>query len=61
MFFENILKNYGIGKNNLLPWKIKDELKIFKEKTLNSIIIVGRKTVESLPYLKDRTIFCIYG
>ena len=52
-------KNYGIGKNNSLPWKNKDELQIFKQKTLNSIIIVGRKTAESLPYLKDRTIFCV--
>ena len=52
-------KNYGIGKNNLLPWKIKDDLKIFKQKTSNSIIILGRKTFESLPYLKDRTIFCV--
>ena len=52
-------KNYGIGKNNILPWKIKEELKVFKEKTFNSILIVGRKTVEYLPYLKDRLIFCI--
>jgi dihydrofolate reductase/thymidylate synthase len=51
--------NYGIGFNNKLPWNIPEELKIFKEKTKDSIVIVGRKTLESLPKLKDRTIFCI--
>jgi len=49
----------GIGKNGNLPWHIPDELKIFKEKTMNSILIGGRKTIESLPYLSDRTIFCV--
>ena len=52
-------KNGGIGLKNKLPWYISDELKIFKEKTNNSIIIAGRKTLESLPLLKDRTIFCV--
>lgn len=49
----------GIGKTGNLPWHIPGELKIFKEKTMNSILIGGRKTIESLPYLSDRTIFCI--
>jgi thymidylate synthase len=52
-------KNNGIGYNNKLPWNIPEELKIFKQKTLNTILIVGRKTLESLPKLKDRTIYCI--
>jgi dihydrofolate reductase/thymidylate synthase len=52
-------QNNGLGKDGVLPWKISDELKIFKEKTLDSILIVGRKTLEKLPKLKDRTIFCI--
>ena len=52
-------KNGGIGLKNKLPWYISDDLKIFKEKTRNSIIIVGRKTLESLPLLKDRQIFCV--
>ena len=42
-----------------MPWYISSELKIFKEKTLDSIVIVGRKTLEFLPILKDRQIFCI--
>jgi thymidylate synthase len=52
-------KNGGLGLKNKLPWYISDELKIFKEKTLNSIVIVGRKTLETLPCLKDRQIFCV--
>lgn len=52
-------KNNGLGLNGSLPWNIPEELKIFKEKTLDSILIVGRKTLEKLPKLKDRTIFCI--
>ncbi len=52
-------KNYGIGINGVLPWHISEELSIFREKTKESILIVGRKTLEKLPKLKDRTIFCI--
>jgi dihydrofolate reductase/thymidylate synthase len=52
-------KNGGIGCNGILPWNIPEELKIFKEKTQNNIIIVGRKTLEKLPKLKDRTIYCL--
>ena len=46
-----------IGKNNSLPWKIKDDLKLFKKTTLNHTIIMGRKTFESigrpLPHRKN--------
>jgi len=50
---------YGIGLNNNLPWGITDELKIFKEKTQNSILIAGRKTAESLPILHNRLLFVV--
>jgi thymidylate synthase len=52
-------KNYGIGYNDKLPWNIPEELKLFKEKTQNSILIVGRKTFQKLPSLKDRIVFCV--
>jgi dihydrofolate reductase/thymidylate synthase len=52
-------KNYGVGRNGKLPWYIKEELEIFKQKTHDSIVIVGRKTLEKLPLLENRTIFCI--
>lgn len=50
--------NYGIGKNGNLLIKIPEDLKMFKEKTINNIVIMGRKTAESLPNclpLKNRT------
>jgi dihydrofolate reductase len=48
--------NYGIGKNNIIPWKFKEDLEFFRNKTINNIIIMGRKTFESLNYkpLKNR-------
>jgi dihydrofolate reductase/thymidylate synthase len=49
----------GIGYNNTIPWKCKEDLKIFKEKTLNNVILVGRKTYESLPILKERIILVV--
>ena len=42
-------KNYGIGRNNKLLAHIPEDLKNFKRLTANSIVIMGRKTYESLP------------
>jgi thymidylate synthase len=52
-------KNNGIGFNGSLPWKCKEELNIFKDITMNSVLVIGRKTVETLPYLSGRTIWCL--
>lgn len=38
-----------IGANGTIPWFVPDDLKEFKEKTLNSTVLMGRKTWESLP------------
>lgn len=40
----------GIGKNGQLPWHITEDLKNFKKITLNSTIVMGRKTWDSLPF-----------
>ena len=42
--------NGGIGKSNRLPWQISEDLKNFKSLTLNSTVIMGRKTWDSLPF-----------
>jgi dihydrofolate reductase len=42
-------KNNIIGVNGKLPWHYPEDLKQFKNKTLNSTIIMGRFTWESLP------------
>jgi dihydrofolate reductase len=49
-------QNGVIGKDNTIPWKISKDLKFFKQITLNKIIIMGRKTFESIGSkpLKDR-------
>ena len=40
----------GIGKNGQLPWHVSEDLKNFKKITIDSTIIMGRKTWDSLPF-----------
>ena len=40
--------NWVIGVNNDLPWSLKDDLAHFKEYTTEKIIVMGRKTFESI-------------
>lgn len=49
--------NGVIGSNQDMPWHISEDLKRFKRLTLNSAVVMGRKTWESLPFkpLKNRT------
>jgi len=42
-------KNNELGKDNSLIWNIPKDLKFFREKTKNSIIVMGRNTFNSLP------------
>jgi len=37
-----------IGANGKIPWHIPDDLKFFKRTTLGHIVVMGRKTYESL-------------
>lgn len=50
-------KNHYIGKDNKLIYKLSYDMKWFKEKTLDKIVVMGRKTQESLlkGYLPSRT------
>jgi dihydrofolate reductase len=43
-----ISKNNVIGNKNELPWNISEDLKRFKELTSENIIVMGRKTFESI-------------
>lgn len=43
-----LTKNGGIAKDGKIPWKIPQELAFFKSMTLGHIIIMGRKTYESI-------------
>ena len=40
--------NRGIGKGNQLPWHLPEDLKWFKKLTTGNVIIMGRKTWESI-------------
>ena len=42
-------ENWGIGFNGELLEKIPEDMKHFKELTTNSIVVMGRKTWDSLP------------
>ena len=41
-------QNGEIGKDNRLLWKLSDDLKLFKKRTLGHVIIMGRKTYDSI-------------
>lgn len=45
-------ENNVIGNNGDLPWRLKEDMKFFMEKTTGHIIIAGRKTFESFPKKK---------
>ena len=51
-----VSENYAIGKDNKLLFNLPTDLKYFKEKTLNKVVVMGRKTFEFLPVkpLKNR-------
>lgn len=56
----------GIGKNGSLPWPhFGDDMRRFKALTENQIVVMGRKTFESLPDdarpLKDRLNIILSG
>lgn len=41
-------ENFAIGKDNKLLWHFPEDLKYFKAQTLGKIMIMGRKTYDSL-------------
>lgn len=43
-----ISQNNVIGKDNQLLWKLSDDLKQFKALTSNHVVIMGRKTYDSI-------------
>ncbi len=43
--------NGAIGRGGTLPWRISADLKRFKALTISSVMIMGRRTFDSLPGL----------
>jgi len=51
----SIAVNGIIGIENCLPWNIQEEVKFFREQTMNKPVIIGRKTFECLDFpMKNR-------
>ncbi|MDY3030378.1 MAG: dihydrofolate reductase [Clostridia bacterium] len=49
--------SWGIGKDNDLLFHAREDMKYFKETTTGNVVVMGRKTLDSLPGgkpLKDR-------
>lgn len=44
-----VADNGCIGKNGELPWYLPEDLKRFKRLTVGKVVVMGRKTWESLP------------
>lgn len=54
----NCDKEYGIGKRNGLLFSLKEDMKYFRETTLNHVVAMGENTLLSFPGgkpLKNRT------
>jgi len=48
-------KKRGIGKNNKIPWHLKDDLIRLKILTKDHVVILGRKTYDSMVWYYDRS------
>lgn len=56
-------KEWGIGKNNGLMFRIPADMKFFKETTSGNIVVMGSNTLKSFPGgkpLKDRLNIVLY-
>jgi dihydrofolate reductase len=40
----------GIGVNNTIPWNCPEDMQYFKEQTIGGVVVMGRKTLDSLPF-----------
>jgi dihydrofolate reductase len=41
-------RDWGIGRGGRLPWRLPGDLAYFRERTAGSVVIMGRRTFESL-------------
>jgi len=56
-------KEWGIGKNNSLMFRIPADMKFFKETTTGNVVVMGSNTLKSFPNgkpLKDRVNIVLY-
>jgi dihydrofolate reductase len=43
-----VSRNGAIGCQNQLPWRLRSDLKFFKSKTIGNVVVMGRKTHDSI-------------
>jgi dihydrofolate reductase len=43
-----VARNGVIGSENALPWNIPEDMRFFRESTKNHVVIMGRKTFDSM-------------
>ena len=51
--------NRVIGKDNAIPWRISEDLKFFKKLTMGHVLVMGRKTYDSVGYLPGRSLIVV--
>lgn len=51
-FIVAVDSNWGIGNKGELLYSIPEDMKFFRQTTLNKVVIMGRNTLESLPGAK---------
>lgn len=57
-----VAENGVIGRDNALPWRLKSDLKHFRDVTTGRPVVMGRKTYESIGTpLRNRTNIVISG
>lgn len=49
-------RQHAIGVNNQLPWHLSDDLKHFKALTQNGVVVMGRKTYDSMGHALPKRI-----
>lgn len=42
-------ENDGLAKDGTIPWKNREDMKFFKQKTIGNIVVMGSKTLLTLP------------
>jgi len=42
-------EHFGLAKDGAIPWKNKEDMKFFKDKTIDNIVVMGSNTLMSLP------------
>ncbi len=50
-----VARNGVIGRDNDLPWTLRDDQRFFMRQTRGHVIITGRKNFEAMGLLRDRT------